>query len=170
MGASAGSRVRQSFRMPKRRPRRLTPTAMIEAQLSPRGEPVLGLYLHVAYVTVMASFGSRVGHGEVTPAVIGVIAMLAQHPGISQAELARLMGLERVTIGTTVARGLASGFIERSNVHHDARRYSLSLSPRGQQMLRKLQRRIAVHENAGARLTPVERRHLRRLLDKLVYG
>jgi hypothetical protein len=32
----------------------LSPTALIEAQLSPEGEPVLGLYLHVAYHRVMA--------------------------------------------------------------------------------------------------------------------
>ncbi len=40
-----------------------SPTAMIEAQLSPSGEPVLGLYLHVAYHLVMASFGKIVGRG-----------------------------------------------------------------------------------------------------------
>ncbi len=34
-----------------------SPTAMIEAQLSPAHEPVLGLYLHVAYHCFMASFG-----------------------------------------------------------------------------------------------------------------
>ena len=71
----------------------LTPTAMIEAQLSPQGEPVLGLHLHIAYLTVMSTFSRKVGHGQVTPAIIGVIAMLAEQPGISQAKLARLIGL-----------------------------------------------------------------------------
>src|SRR5262245_3731750 len=85
-----------------------TPVAVIEAQLSPSGEPVLGLYLHVTYHKVMSTFGRKVGHGQVTPAIIGVIAMLAEHPGISQARLARLMGLERATIGATEI-GRASG-------------------------------------------------------------
>jgi len=93
---------------------------MIEAQLSPEGEPVLGLYLHVAYHRVMASFGRRVGHGQVTPAIIGVVAMLAECPGISQATLARRIGLERATIGTTVARALAAGLIVRHDAHGDA--------------------------------------------------
>src|SRR5688572_32919222 len=73
----------------------VSPTVMIETQLSPQGEPVLGLYLHVAYHRVMASFGRKVGRGEVTPAIIGVVAMLAESPGISQATLARRIQLER---------------------------------------------------------------------------
>ncbi len=148
-----------------------TSTAVIEAQLSPDGEPVLGLYLHVAYLTVMSSFGRKVGHGQVTPAIIGVIAMLAERPGINQAELARLIGLERATIGTTVARAIAAGFVVRDDAHGDARSYSLSLSPRGEKMLRTIRRRIADHEKAAtAHLTASERRTLRTLLHKLVYG
>src|SRR5262245_56882524 len=100
-----------------------SPTATIEAQLSPDGEPVLGLYLHVAYHRVMASFGRKVGHGEVTPAIIGVVALIAEYPGISQATLARRIGLERATIGTTVARAIAAGFVARRDAHGDARSY-----------------------------------------------
>jgi DNA-binding MarR family transcriptional regulator len=148
-----------------------SPTVMIEAQLSPQGEPVLGLYLHVAYLTVMSSFGRTVGRGEVTPAVIGVIAMLAESPGISQAKLARLLGLERATVGATVARAIAAGLVARQNTHGDARSYALSLSPRGERRLRTLRRRIAAHEQAaGTRLSRAERRRLRSLLHQLVYG
>jgi DNA-binding MarR family transcriptional regulator len=150
--------------------RAITPTALIESQLSVAGEPVLGLYLHVAYVTVMSTFGSTVGRGEVTPAIIGILAMVAQRPGISQAGLARLMGLERATIGATVARAVAAGLIDRDD-GDDGRRYALALSARGQRTLGRLRRRIAAHEKAaGSRLTPAERRQLRALLDKLVYG
>jgi DNA-binding MarR family transcriptional regulator len=148
-----------------------SPTALIETQLSPDGEPVLGLYLHVAYHRVMASFSRKVGHGDVTPAVIGVVATLAACPGISQATLARRMGLERATVGTTVARAMEAGFVERRDAHGDARSYALSLSPAGERMLRTLRRRIAAHEAAaGAHLTKDERRTLRALLHKLVYG
>jgi DNA-binding MarR family transcriptional regulator len=144
---------------------------MIETQLSPGGQPVLGLYLHVAYHRVMASFGRKVGHGEVTPAIIGVVAMLAECPGISQAMLARRIGLERATVGTTVARAMAAGLVVRQDAHRDARSYALSLSPGGERMLRTLRRRIAEHERAtSALLTADERRTLRDLLHKLVYG
>jgi DNA-binding MarR family transcriptional regulator len=132
---------------------------------------VLGLYLHVAYHRVMASFGRTVGRREVTPAVIGVLAMLAERPDISQARLARLVGLERATIGTTVARAIAAGLVVRQHARGDGRSYALSLSPRGERMLRTLRRRIAAHERAaGAHLTRAERVALRALLHKLVYG
>ena len=148
-----------------------SPTSIIEAQLSPQGDPVIGLYLHVANLAFNSSFGRLVGRGEVTPAMIGVITMLAERPGISQAELARLLRLERATIGTTVARAIAAGFVVRHDATRDARSYALSLSPRGQRALRTLRRRIATHESASAaRLTSAERRTLRGLLHKLVYG
>jgi DNA-binding MarR family transcriptional regulator len=148
-----------------------TPTGVIEAQLSPNGEPVVGLYLHIAYHRVMSSFGRMVGRRDVTPAVIGVLAMLAEHPGSSQAKLARLMGLERATVGTTVTRAVGHGLVVRQDAHADARSYTLSLSTRGERMLRALRRRITAHEAAvGGNLSLEERRTLRFLLDKLVYG
>jgi len=148
-----------------------SPTAMIEAQLSPSGEPVLGLYLHVAYHSVMATFGKIVGRGSVTPAIIGAVTLIAEHPGISQAELARLIGLERATVGATVARAISAGLIRRDIANDDARRYVLLLTPAGQKMLATLRHRIATHEaHVAGHLTPVERRQLRRLLHKLVYG
>ena len=132
---------------------------------------MLGLYLHIAYHTVMASFRRTVGRGDITPAIIGVLAMLAAHPGVSQATLARLMRLERATVGSTVSRAMASGFVVRRDADADARSYALWLSPAGERMVETLRRRIAAHERAtGRHLTGAERSTLRTLLHKLVYG
>lgn len=148
-----------------------SPTVLIESQLASSSEPVLGLYLHVAYMTFMSTYEERVGRGEVSPAVIGVLALLAQHPGMSQADLARLSGIKRATVGATIARAMASGFVRRVDSSVDARRYSLYLSSRGEQMLVKLRQRIPEHErHAAGRLSFQERLQLRSLLDKLVYG
>ena len=145
-------------------------TAIIEAQLSEPDEPVLGLYLHVAYHCFMASFAD-VGRGEITPNLIGVLALLATQPGMSQAEMARLIGLERATVGIQVARAITSGFVRRDDTHSKGRRYALYLTPHGKEMLAKLRKRIPRHERtAGARLSLTERRQLRILLNKLVYG
>ena len=146
MRPSGGQRDALTRSRPHDRPHAPSPAAVIEAQLSPQGEPVLGLYLHIAYHKVMSTFGRRVGHGQVTPAIIGVIAMLAEHPGISQARLARLSGLERATIGTTVVRAIRAGFVVRTDAHGDARSYALALSPRGETILRELRQRIAHHD------------------------
>lgn len=150
---------------------RTSPTAMIEAELSPTGEPVVGLYLHVAYMCVMSTFAARIGHGEITPNLIGVLALLNRHPGTNQAELARIIGLERATVGGQVSRAEEKGFVRRDRSQQDGRSYALYLTSRGEAMLQALRQRIPSHERAvGAKLTLEERKRLRLLLDKLVYG
>ncbi|HEY6927649.1 MAG TPA: MarR family transcriptional regulator [Steroidobacteraceae bacterium] len=148
-----------------------SPTAMIEAELSPSGEPVLGLYLHVAYMTVIATFAGQVGQGDITPNLIGVLALVARAPGTNQAELARLIGLEPATVGQQVSRAVEGGFVRRDKSPNDRRSYTLRLTPRGEAMLRALRKRIPPHEHMiGRKLSREERKVLRGLLDKLVYG
>jgi DNA-binding MarR family transcriptional regulator len=131
---------------------------------------VLGLYLHVAYHCFMASFGI-VGRGEITPNLIGVLALLATRPGMSQADLARLVGLERATVGVQVSRAISAGFVRREEARHDGRRYALHLTRRGEAMLAKLRKRIPMHERTAAmHLRAAERVRLRELLEKLLYG
>jgi DNA-binding MarR family transcriptional regulator len=144
---------------------------MIEAELSPSGEPVLGLYLHVAYMAVMATFAGQVGQGDITPNLIGVLALVARAPGTNQAELARLTGLEPATVGQQVLRAVDRGLVRRENSRNDRRSYALRLTHRGEAMLKTLRERIPPHERMiGRNLSPSERRQLRGLLDKLVYG
>jgi DNA-binding MarR family transcriptional regulator len=166
----APKRRRSATQSPSSRSPR-TPTELIEAQLSPLHEPVLGLYLHVAYHCFMASFEDIVGRGEITPNLIGVLALLADQPGMSQADLARVIGLERATVGVQVARVISLGFLSRDKKPGKGRRYALRLTERGRSMLAKLRERIPSHERfAGARLSLPERKQLRELLTKLVYG
>ena len=106
-----------------------SPTAIIESQLSEPDEPVLGLYLHVAYHCFMTSFAD-VGRGEITPNLIGVLALLATRPGMSQAEMARLIGLERATVGIQVARAISSGFVRRRHTRQRAPLRALSHASR----------------------------------------
>jgi DNA-binding MarR family transcriptional regulator len=164
------------LRSPREEPRgaqdrALSATAMIEAELSPAGEPVIGLFLHVAYMYVMSTFDEQIGHGEITPNLIGVLALVNRQPGTNQAELARLIGLERATVGEQVLRAVERGFLRRDPAPHDARSYSLHVTSRGAAMLAALRQRIPLHERAvAAKLTLEERKQLRALLDKLVYG
>ena len=149
----------------------LSPTAMIEAELSPGGDPVIGLFLHVAYMSVISTFNEQIGQGDITPNVIGVLALVNRQPGTNQAELARLIGLERATVGEQVLRAVERGFLRRDPSPHDARSYALYLTASGAAMLETLRQRIPLHERAvGAKLTLAERKQLRGLLDKLVYG
>jgi DNA-binding MarR family transcriptional regulator len=148
-----------------------SPLPMIEGELSPPGQPVLGLYLHVAYMMLMSSFEARVGQGEITPNLIGALAIVRRVPGTNQATLARMIGIERATVGEQVSRLIRKGFLRRDTSPHDARSYALYITRAGERMLEKLRERIPSHErDVGVRLTLEERKQLRALLDKFVYG
>lgn len=148
---------------------RVSPLSMIEAELDPSGNPVLGLYLHVAYVMLMSTFADKVGHGEITPNLIGALALVRRNPGTTQSALARVIGIERATAGEQVSRLIERGFLRRDS--RDGRSYALYITPQGERMLEKLRERVPPHEKqVGARLTLAERKQLRALLDKFVYG
>ncbi len=157
---------------PQARPRldySRSPFSIIEAVLSPSGAPVLGLHLHVAHMHLLHSFAQRLGHREVTPNWIGILALVECHPGISQIALAKLIRLERASVGDRVARCISTGLIRRDDSPHDRRKYALHLTARGRRILQRLRDRIPAHENELAgELTLEERATLIRLLDKLV--
>ena len=111
------------------------------------------------------------GPGRHHPNLIGVLALIARAPGTNQAELARLVGLEPATVGQQVSRAVERGLVRRDHSAVDKRSYTLRLTPRGEAMLKTLRERIPPHEKMiGSKLSPSERKQLRGLLDKLVYG
>ena len=147
----------------------ISPFALIESVLSPSGEPVLGLHLHVAHMALLRSFEKQLGLHEVTPNWVGILALVEYHPGISQIALAKLIRLERASVGDRVARCISTGLIQRLDAPDDRRRYALYLTPRGRRILQRLRERIPDHERQfTAGLTAEERLILKRLLDKLV--
>jgi DNA-binding MarR family transcriptional regulator len=97
------------------------------------------------------------------------VALVEAHPGISQIELAKLIRLERATIGDRVARCIGAGLIRRDDSAHDRRKYALYPTARGSRILEHLRESIPAHEQEfTAGLTAEERLTLVRLLDKLV--
>jgi len=146
-----------------------SPFSIIEASLSPSGVPVLGLHLHVAHMHLLHTFAVSLGHREVTPNWIGILALVECHPGISQIALAKLIRLERASVGDRVARCISTGLIRRDDSPHDKRKYALYLTARGRRILQRLRDQIPEHENEfAAQLSFEERLTLIRLLDKLV--
>lgn len=74
----------------------------------------------------------------VTNTQFGAMFMLRARPGIDQATLARLMGLDRSTAGLVVRKLQEGGYVTRRPGSEDRRRNILTLTPRGEQMLGKL--------------------------------
>jgi len=142
--------------------------ATIESVLGSNG-PVLGLYLHTVHILLLKGLSRNPRFRSIKPHLIGTPALLAKHPGLSQIELAALLGTERATAGLQVAQCIADGYVRRAVSHDDRRRYELYVTKKGLRLLGDARKVIPVHENTFAHaLSAAERETLRRLLMKLI--
>ncbi|MGC1458403.1 MAG: MarR family winged helix-turn-helix transcriptional regulator [Steroidobacteraceae bacterium] len=158
------------------RPRQSTPQRhiatgvhLIERAISPRGAPVIGLYLYMAYVWLARSMARGSRFAAIKPAAIGIPALLKAHPGLSQTELADLLGIERMTAGVQVTRCIRRGLVRRERSVADRRKYRLYATPKALATLRRIGALIPLHEkHLFGRLSPGERAALNRMLRKLI--
>jgi DNA-binding MarR family transcriptional regulator len=142
---------------------------LIEAALSESGEMVLGLYIYSASAALKRSQTVRPEYRKIMSSVIGTPALVASLPGISQTELARLLGCERATAGLQVATCVKMGWVKRVLSQKDRRRYELHITRNGERMLAELRQIIAHHEAEFlAPLSMEDRVSLRRILAQLI--
>jgi DNA-binding MarR family transcriptional regulator len=143
----------------------------IETVLGKDRGPVLGLYLHTVHILLIKSLGRNPRFRSIMPHLIGTPAILSKHPGLSQIELAALLGTERATAGLQVAQCLKRGFVRRVASRTDRRRYELFVTPKGLKLLEDARDVIPEHEDMfAASLTISERSTLRKLLLRLITG
>ncbi len=141
----------------------------IESALSSESGRVLGLYIYSAGFWLKHSQAARQEYRKIKGHMIGTPAIVAAMPGISQTELAELLGCERATAGLQVAECVKSGWIKRVVSPTDKRRYQLQITLKGERMLAEMRQIIARHEAEFlAPLSQQERESLRELLAKLI--
>lgn len=135
---------------------------------SQTGAPVLGFHIYAAAQLVLTSLHAKKEYRRIKVQDIGTPAVISLRPGISQTELAQILGVERATAGLHVARCVRLGWVRRELAADDRRRFSLHLTPAGRKMLAETRALIARHErDLGAPLEPRERVLLAQLLKKL---
>jgi DNA-binding MarR family transcriptional regulator len=156
--------------MTKTPARRLsTGIRLIEQAISPSGEPVIGLYLFMAYGRLWRSMRRGSRFAAINPVAIGIPALLKEHPGLSQTELARLMGVERMTAGLQVEQCVRAGLVARRRSSEDRRKYSLRVTSKGLANLKRIAKLIPLHEQSlFGGLTARERAALYGALVKLL--
>jgi DNA-binding MarR family transcriptional regulator len=142
---------------------------LVEKTLRPDSEPVIGLHLYMAFGWLARSMSRGSRFAAIKPGIIGIPTLLKAHPGLSQTELADLMGIERATAGLQVARCIREGLVQRRRCVEDRRKYRLSIAPKGEAYLRRISTLIPQHEkHLFGRLSGAERTQLYRLLRKLI--
>jgi DNA-binding MarR family transcriptional regulator len=91
-------------------------------------------------------FMASVTSFELTQKQAATLWLIHANSGVSQAELAVALGMDRATMMALTDRLEERGFVIRKRSSVDRRRQDLYLTPAGQSVLRKCKTRIAEHE------------------------
>lgn len=130
-------------------------------------ETLLGFQLRRAQIKLFQHFKSSMLDLVITPGQAGILILIESNPGISQAALARAMGIERATLGETINNLQDRRWVERRKSPSDARSHALYLSTEGKKIMKNLHPAIDNHEqDVSDKLSAKECRELLRLLSK----
>ena len=130
-------------------------------------EALLGFQLRRAQLKLFQHFAAAMAELALSPGQAGVLILIENNPGISQAALARALEIERATLGETIAGLQQRDWLERRRSANDARSLALYLSVNGHRRMKKVHLTIRQHEREISRgLTAQEGRELHRLIRK----
>ena len=125
-----------------RRLRRASPPAITLGVLNER----LGYFVRRLQVWIFQDFIRRLSRLELSPAQFSVLVVISANPGLSQAELAATLGIERARLARMLHRLDRRGLTQRLLSRADQRRHALRLTRSGQKMLAQAKALAAQHE------------------------
>ena len=113
----------------------------------------LGYFVRRLQVWVFGDFIRTLKRIDISPAEFSVLVVINANRGLSQAELAATLGIERARLARLLHRLEARGVMQRLKSFADGRRHALQLTAGGRTLL--------------ARAKTLAARHERRLMQKL---
>ncbi|HEY7230395.1 MAG TPA: MarR family transcriptional regulator [Pseudolabrys sp.] len=122
-----------------------------------RGAPVinlgvlnerLGYFIRRAQLWVFQDFIRRLSSINISPAEFSVLVVIGTNTGLSQAELAMTLGIERARLVRLLHRLERRGLTQRLPSSADGRRHALRLTGHGQKTLARAKALAAQHEAA----------------------
>ena len=108
---------------------------------------LLGYLLRRAQGAMHRDFMAAVSEFGLTQKQAAALWLIQANGGVSQAELAAALGMDRATMMAVTDRLEDRGFVIRKRSSTDRRRQDLYLTPAGQTILRKCKARVAEHED-----------------------
>ncbi len=113
----------------------------------------LGYFVRRLQVWIFQDFIRTLAGIDISPAQFSVLVVINANRGLSQAELASTLGIERARLARLLHRLESRGVIQRLPSCADGRRHSLQLTSKGRALLARA-KTLAAH-------------HQKRLIDKL---
>jgi DNA-binding MarR family transcriptional regulator len=106
----------------------------------------LGYFLRRIQIWVFQDFIRTLAQIDISPAQFSVLVVTGANRGLSQAELAATLGIERARLVRLLHRLEGRGLIQRMPSSADNRRHALQLPPRGRALLARARSLAARHE------------------------
>jgi DNA-binding MarR family transcriptional regulator len=106
----------------------------------------LGYFVRRLQVWVFQDFIRTLAAVDVSPAQYSVLVVISANRGLSQAELAATLGIERALLARLLHRLEWRGLIQRLPSSVDGRRHALRLTPKGRTLLARAKSLAARHE------------------------
>jgi len=106
----------------------------------------LGYFIRRAQVWVFQDFIRTLKSLDISPAQYSVLLIIAANPGLSQAELARTLAIQRARLVRMLHRLDKRGLTRRLQSSDDGRTHALRLTPKGQETLRRAEALVEQHE------------------------
>jgi len=113
----------------------------------------LQLWIFQDFVRTLAEF-------DIRPAQYSVLVVIEANPGLSQADLADALGIERARLVRLLDGLERRGFTQRLASPSDRRSHALFLMREGQKALKRIKALAALHESRVQQELGAERRHL----------
>jgi len=106
----------------------------------------LGYFIRRAQVWVFQDFIRTLARADIRPAQYSVLVVVEANPGLSQAEVANTLGIERARLVRLLDQLEQRGFIRRLAMANDRRSHALQLTREGQKALQRIKALAAQHE------------------------
>ena len=140
---------------------------MSDDPLGSLGE-ILGLQVRLAHGAIQRDFAERAAGLGLTQKQISVLWLIAELPGVAQADLARRLQMDRATTMALVHALERRGFVDRAPVAGDARRRGFAATDAGRAALAMSRAVIAEHERwLRSRFSAADETTLRSLLARI---
>ncbi len=106
----------------------------------------LGYFIRRLQVWVFQDFIRTLAPIDIRPAQYSVLVVIAANPGLSQSDLADLLGIERARLVRLLDKLERRGLTQRLSSRTDRRSHALRLTPDGQKTLKRAKMLAALHE------------------------
>jgi DNA-binding MarR family transcriptional regulator len=108
----------------------------------------LGYFVRRVQVWIFQDFIRKLSRIDISPAQFSVLVVISANPGLSQAELAATLGIERARLVRLLHRLEKRTLTQRLPSSADGRRHALRLTHDGQKLLTRAKALAAQHEAA----------------------